>query len=151
MLHRLRVSLLACLLAACASTAPVAPPAGPASPPPAAAPASSAAPAALLFLEGRWESQDPTNRWQMVSGWNPASGRFEGRLTQNGELSASVGFTVGELVWAATPGPEGAVRESQMFRWGPGAAFEWREGAVDLVQSAPDRLVTTHHVFVRLP
>jgi hypothetical protein len=144
-MSRFHLSLLACLLAACASAAPAS---APIQPPPAQP--AAAAPLPLRFLEGNWESQDPANRWRMTSAWNPAGGRFEGTLTQNGDLSASVGFTVGELVWTATPAADGTVREGQKFRWSS-AQHEWREGAVDVAQSTPERLVTSFSVFVRQP
>jgi hypothetical protein len=153
MSYRVRVpltSLVAAVLAsslACASTS--APSSSPSTPP--AASAGPEAPTALLFIEGHWESTDPTNRWQMTSTWSPERGRFEGRLAQNGDGSAAAGFTVGELVWTATPEGDQAVRENQMFRAGPGAPAEWQEGAVDVAQSTPERLVTSFSVFQRLP
>jgi hypothetical protein len=156
MSHRLRLSLLASLLvsslAACASTTPAtSAPDDVANLPPATSPGAPEAPTPLLFIDGRWESTDPTNRWQMSAAWVAERGRFEGKLTENGDGSAAAGFKVGEIVWIATPQADATVRESQMFRAHPGAKAEWDEGAVDVAQSTPERLVTSFSVFQRLP
>jgi hypothetical protein len=156
MLYRLRISLLASLLAAgltaCASSTPS--PSAPddtANLPPATSPAAPEAPTVLLFIDGRWESTDPANRWQMSAAWVAERGRFEGKLTENGDASAAAGFKVGEIVWIATPQADDTVRESQLFRTAPGAAAEWEEGTVDVAQSTPERMVTSFSVFQRLP
>ncbi|MBI5517396.1 MAG: hypothetical protein HY909_26740 [Deltaproteobacteria bacterium] len=145
-IHLTNASALIAVVLSCASSRPaVTPPAG--QPP---AEALRQPPQALRFIEGRWESSDPSNAWQMTARWSEQAGRFEAVLTRNGQRSEAVGFTVGELVWKATPQGEGAVREEQLFR-SAGGAQTWREGSVNLQESTPDRLVTTYSRFVRVP
>jgi hypothetical protein len=156
MSSRLRLSVLASLLlsglAACASTTSATSSATDVSNlPPATSKGGPEAPTPLLFIDGRWESTDPTNRWQMSTAWVPERGRFEGKLIENGDASAAAGFKVGEIVWIATPLEDMTVRESQMFRHTPGLPGEWEDGAVDVAQSTPERLVTSFSVFQRLP
>jgi hypothetical protein len=136
------------LSSACSQPASAPAPAAP------TAPAGAAtAPVALQFLEGEWEYLEPTNLWRMKVAWNAAAGRYEGTLTRNGVLSAEVGFTVGELVWTATPQPDGSVGEGQKFRAGAGGVStgeEWHGAKIDLAQSGGDKLVSEQQAFARV-
>lgn len=144
-MSRALLSAVVCLVAACAFT-PSSQPVAPAAPL-----ATSMSPA---FLEGRWRSDDPANAWHMSVTWNEAARRFEGVLTRNGDLSAWVGFSPGELVWIATPQPDGTMREQQMMRTGAdgvSTGAEWADGVVNLQASSAEHLVTTVSTFTRMP
>jgi len=154
--HLVLATLLAILVASCASSRSSAPPADPASAPRASPEGATKqdVPEALRFIEGRWQSMDPANQFQMTVTWNQAAGQFEGVLSANGRGSAEVGFKVGELVWKAKPAADGTLREEQLWRSGLGGVSmgsQWKEGTVKLADSTPERLVTTFATFTRLP
>jgi hypothetical protein len=125
---------------------PPAPPKPPAPPPPENK--------ALAILPGLWLSLDPNNQFQMAVSWNAANRRFEGILTANGRVSGRVGFTVGELVWIATPtGNPDVITEQQMYRrggFGFSAGYEWLQGTINLNNSSRNDLVTNYARFRRL-
>lgn len=89
-------------------------------------------------LAGEWEAEIPDNRYRLRITWNPDEGRYEGRPTGLGVLSAEVGFSVGELTYLATPtGDPRILSEQGMWRSGSGGVSTgeyWRSSTVDLSQ-----------------
>ena len=110
--------------------------------------------AETLNLRGSWESTDPKNRWQMCITWSPHSERWEGHLSKNGYASGVVGFSIGELVWIATPKSNNTqLNEQQKYRWGrndTSAGFQWDKGIVHLSRSSNTTLVTSTSTFNRI-
>ena len=102
------------------------------------------------FLEGTWQAEIPGNEFQMLVRWNPGTMQYEGLLARHGQGSANVGFTVGETVWTAKPGPEAdRLWERQMMRHSATDA-RWLDGELKLSASSEDRLVTSFTSFRRL-
>ncbi|MCL1472046.1 hypothetical protein [Argonema antarcticum] len=94
---------------------------------------------------GTWEAQISNNRYQMRVTWNSAANRYEGVLTQQGQGSQEVGFSIGELGWTATLASDlSQMNEKQKWRWGSNGVStrsEWRDGIVDLDRSTVDNLI----------
>lgn len=110
--------------------------------------------AETLNLRGSWESADQNNRWQMCVTWSQQASRWEGHLSKNGYASGVVGFSVGELVWVATPTSSvSRLKELQKYRWGKNGVstgFEWASGIVYLLKSTNASLVTSTSTFNRI-
>ena len=110
--------------------------------------------AETLNLRGSWESTDQNNRWKMCVTWSSLSSRWEGHLSKNGYASGVVGFSVGELVWVATPtSSTSRLKEQQKYRWGRNGVstgFEWDDGIVYLLKSTNVSLVTSTSTFNRM-
>jgi hypothetical protein len=143
------ISLIgAALLAACAA-GPTPPRGGTTQ---AAAPATSSA---TNFLPGLWEAEISGNHYQMRVAWNQSTRQYEGALAAQGAGSKYAGFTIGEIVWRATPTANpNQLHERQMARdvgiFGPTGSFKWLEGTVDLRRSSSNELVTSFARFRRV-
>jgi hypothetical protein len=101
----------------------------------------AAVPPEAACIPGEWESQEPVNRWRMRVEWNPNNQALEGRLTEHGAVSASVGFALGELVWTATSNAE-IWTEGQEWRTGAngvsvGLFWQTRNITIDCTTSPP--------------
>ena len=107
-----------------------------------------------LNIIGTWESPVADNHWQMNITWNQALNQYDGTLTKNGVLSERVGFSVGELVWTATPTSNvDQLKEEQKYRRGSNGistGFEWKNGIVYLNQSTNSTLITSQSTFSRV-
>lgn len=102
-----------------------------------------------INLLGTWKSQLRNNRWEMTVTWNESKYRYEGVLTKQGKGSKAVGFTLGEIVWKATPtdNPD-ELEEQQMWR-SSSTHYGWFTGIVYLSRSSNALLVTTYSKFDR--
>lgn len=110
-------------------------------------------PTFLKDVEGVWEAILPSNNWQMRVVWNPQLNKFQGFLIKQGELSATSGFSINELVWEATPvGNSGTMAERQKWRSvEDGVSFaHWREGTASFNPANPNILTTAASPFERV-
>jgi hypothetical protein len=111
---------------------------------------SGGKPAEADLIEGRWQAEIPGNEYQMIVSWSPSSNQYEGILAVQGRGSASVGFSLGEVVWKAraTSDPKLLVMR-QMIRYN---AFDarWLDGNVNLSRSSAEYLVTSLVRFKRI-
>jgi hypothetical protein len=114
--------------------------------------ADASGPAPLLV--GTWEAQTNRNAYQIRVSWNPAAGRYEGRLVVQGYASRDVGFPLGELCWTATPTGNpatlGVLEEQRSGRGGRTTAMSWQHGVLYLDRSTPAQLLTSSAVFRRV-
>lgn len=111
-------------------------------------------PAKFDFLVGEWEARTSSNHYRMRVEWDKDNNQFRGFLTKQGEVSAAVGFRVGEHVWTAQPiGEPDIVVELQKWRSGSNGAstrVEWKIGEVDIERSSANALVTSITEFSRV-
>lgn len=111
-------------------------------------------PPKFSFLVGDWEARTPTNHYRMRVEWDKERNQFRGFLTKQGEISAAVGFRVGEHVWTAQAiGEPDIVIELQKWRTGSNSAstnVEWKIGKVDIERSSVNALVTSITEFSKV-
>lgn len=106
------------------------------------------------LLAGTWQSQAPNNNYVIRVGWNAATGRYEGVMVRQGNLSARSGLVLGQVCWMASPVInqaylQGAEQIGQASPVGI-ARPRWRQGPVRLDPRNPNILFSGPTRFVRV-
>ena len=105
-------------------------------------------------LVGMWQAEAANNNYVIRVAWNPAAGRYEGVLVQQGLLSAQAGFTVGEILLdrdGDTRAPVSRRRRAVPVRGsGTAAARAVATGTCSLQSANPEMLLSGSTRFHRV-
>ena len=107
----------------------------------------------FMFLVGEWECMTSGNHYRMRVAWDSTNNQFRGYLSRQGQLSETVGFELGELIWMAQPRGAAIIAEQYKWRFGANGVstnYQWRQGHAFVQRSSADHLVLSAQEFTRV-